>query len=276
MIGVAGSAPVAISRRGEGVGATRRHNAGQCFHGLMLEHRARRNHQPGLARPAHQLDRHDAVAAEREEVVVDPDTLETKHLRKQGAQDLLLRRARRPPHRSHRCSGAGSARRSSLPLGVSGSRSSTTNADGTMCSGRLCPRCARSTAASGTAARRRHNIANQPLAPGPVLARNHRRLRNIPHAPPAPPRSRPARSGTRAPSPAHPHAPGTPAPRRRASAPGRRCGTSGSPQHQTGPQQTAPPSDPHAPHSHAQDQTPQCKAPRSTPAGTGSRPPSKT
>jgi hypothetical protein len=42
------------------------------------------------------------MAPEREEVVVDPHTLKTKNLRKQRAQDLLLRRARSTPHRSHR------------------------------------------------------------------------------------------------------------------------------------------------------------------------------
>ena len=107
-------------------------NRSQRLNGLMLEHRARRDDQPRLARPAHQLDRYDAVAAELKEVVVDPDPLNPQHLAKQRAQDLLLRRARRPPPPQPCSSGAGSARRSSLPLGVSGSRSSTTKADGTM------------------------------------------------------------------------------------------------------------------------------------------------
>ena len=48
--------------------------------------------------------------------------------------------------------GAGSAERSSFPFGVSGSASTTTNADGTMCSGRLCPSWARSALAPGGAA----------------------------------------------------------------------------------------------------------------------------
>ena len=72
------------------------------------------------------------MAAQLEEVVVDADALEPQHLGEQPAQDLLLRGARRTSHASASKSGAGSARRSSLPLGVSGSRSSTTNADGTM------------------------------------------------------------------------------------------------------------------------------------------------
>ena len=72
------------------------------------------------------------MAAEREEVVVDADALQPQHLGKQPAQDLLLRGARRAARTAGVKSGAGSARRSSLPFGVSGSRSSTTNADGTM------------------------------------------------------------------------------------------------------------------------------------------------
>ena len=55
-----------------------------------------------------------------------------QHLGKQPAQHLLLRRARRRAPTGGASSGAGSARRSSLPFGVSGSRSSTTNAAGTM------------------------------------------------------------------------------------------------------------------------------------------------
>ena len=98
----------------------------------MLEHRARRDDEPRLARPADQLDRDDAVAAELEEVVVDADPIEAKHLGKQRTQNVLLRRARRPPTVAGARSGAGSARRSSLPLGVSGSCASTTNAAGTM------------------------------------------------------------------------------------------------------------------------------------------------
>ena len=104
----------------------------------MLEHGAWRDHQSRLARPAHQLDRPDAVAAQLEEVVVDADPRDAEHVGEQRAQQLLLRRARRAPHRGRRQSGAGSARRSSLPFGVSGSASSATNADGTMCSGSSC------------------------------------------------------------------------------------------------------------------------------------------
>ena len=106
----------------------------------------------------------------------------------------------------------------------------------------------------------RHHIGHQPLVAGRILARDHRRLRHRRHAAPAPPRSRPARSGSRAASPARRRARGTPAPRPHASAPGPRCGTSGSPQAQTGPPRTAPPSARHAPDSRAPSPPPQCKA----------------
>ena len=72
------------------------------------------------------------MPAELEEVVVDADAIEPQHLGEQPAQDLLLRACAARVRTVGVKSGAGSARRSSLPLGVSGSRSSSTNADGTM------------------------------------------------------------------------------------------------------------------------------------------------
>src|SRR5262249_41571262 len=67
---------------------------------LMLEHVARRERQPLAMRSADQLDRHDAVAPERKEAVVDTDALQPQRLGKQRAQDLFLRAARSPPRRS--------------------------------------------------------------------------------------------------------------------------------------------------------------------------------
>ena len=124
-----------MARSGVAAAFSRRQCAGhrrQAGHGLVLEHGPRRDRQPGAARPADQLDRQDAVAAEREEVVVDADVIEPQRLGEQPAQHLLLRRARQTPCASAVITGAGSARRSSLPFGVSGRRSSNTNADGTM------------------------------------------------------------------------------------------------------------------------------------------------
>ena len=77
----------------------------QRRHRLMLEHGARRDRQPGPARPADQLDRHDAVAAEFEEVVVDADLRNPQRLGEQPAQHLLVRRPRQAPdhiRRHHR------------------------------------------------------------------------------------------------------------------------------------------------------------------------------
>ena len=69
-----------------------------------------------------------ANAAELEEIVVDADPLDPQHLGEQPAQQLLLRRPGTPqePDPERRRAPA-SARRSSLPFGVSGSRSSITN-----------------------------------------------------------------------------------------------------------------------------------------------------
>src|SRR3954464_2972396 len=75
----------------------------QSLNRRSLEQAAdRKLHIQRRADAADQTRRQQRMAPEREEVVVDPHTLETKHLRKQTAQDLLLRRARYPPHRSHR------------------------------------------------------------------------------------------------------------------------------------------------------------------------------
>src|SRR6202022_3235671 len=75
------------------------------------------------------------------------------------------------------------------------------------------------------------------------------------------PRSRQAQCESRAASPAHPRARESPTPRPNASAQYTRCGTSGFPQDQTGPQQTAPPSAPHDPDSPAQAPPQICTAP---------------
>ncbi len=81
---------------------------------------------------ADQPRREQRVAAEVEEVVVDADLGRGRESRRTGREDLLLRRARRRGSLRGAKSGAGSALRSSLPFGVSGSASSTTIAAGTM------------------------------------------------------------------------------------------------------------------------------------------------
>src|SRR5436189_5388479 len=66
----------------------------------MLKYRTRRDHQTSLARSAHQLNRDDAVAPKGKEVVVNPNPLDPENLRKQRAQQLLLRTARQTANRS--------------------------------------------------------------------------------------------------------------------------------------------------------------------------------
>src|SRR5439155_315239 len=73
--------------------------ARQSRHSLVLKYRTRRDHQTSLARSAHQLNRDDALAPKRKEVVVNPNPLDPENLRKQGAQQLLLRTARQTANR---------------------------------------------------------------------------------------------------------------------------------------------------------------------------------
>src|SRR6266545_3436793 len=63
---------------------------------LMLKHRSWRDHQARFVGTAHQLDRDDAVAPKRKEVVLNPNPRNPQYLRKKPTQDLLLRRARQP------------------------------------------------------------------------------------------------------------------------------------------------------------------------------------
>ena len=125
-----------------------------------------------LAHLRDDLDRVERVAAELEEIVVDADALQAEHRgpdRRQALLDRVARRevGRRPARACARCAGAGSARRSSLPLAVSGIASSDTNADGHHVvgqllleeAGQLAVR-ARSPSACG------HDIGDQPLSPG--------------------------------------------------------------------------------------------------------------
>src|SRR4029079_13562149 len=91
-----------------------------------------------------------------------------------------------------------------------------------------------------------------------------------PPAAAAPPRSRQARSGTRAASPARPLAPQTPAPHPPATGPGLRSGTSANPAphqppHHAGRPQTAPPSAPNAADSPAPTQRRKYIAPQQHP-----------
>ena len=96
-------------------------------------------------------------------------------------------------------SGAGSALRSTLPLGVSGSASSTTKAEGTMYSG---SRCCRQRAQRRGVERllgARHDVGDQALVAGPSSRDHDHGLAHAGVRRRARPRPRPARCGSRAP-----------------------------------------------------------------------------
>ena len=105
---------------------------GQPGDGLLDEDVARPAQHPGRPRPRHHLHRQDAVPAQIEERVVDPDPLQPEHLGVDVGQDLLDRGGRGAIRTTSLYSGAGRARVSSLPLTVNGNASSTTTAAGTM------------------------------------------------------------------------------------------------------------------------------------------------
>ena len=106
----------------------------QLGHRGRLEHRAHPNAgiQAGVDR-RDQPHRRQRIPTQIEKRVVHPDPVQAQHLGVDAGQDLLDRVGRGPiPTTSAVYSGAGRARVSSLPLGVSGSASITTTAAGIM------------------------------------------------------------------------------------------------------------------------------------------------
>src|SRR3954447_12871712 len=130
--------------------------------------------------PADQPRRQQRMATKREEVVVDPHTLQPKHFRKQTAQDLLLRRARRPPHRAHRL--LRRRQRATVELAVGRQRKPIQHHQRRWhhVLGQALPQMRTQHRRIRNRIPRRNHIANQTLAPGAVLARDHRSLRNRP------------------------------------------------------------------------------------------------
>ena len=128
--------------------------------------------------PADQPDRQQRMPAQFEEVVVDPDPLDTQNLRKQPAQDLLLRRAGRTPNRC--CRKLRSRKRATVKLAVRRQRKTIQhhkrrrNHVVRQAQCKMRPQLRSIDRPTG----RRHHIANQPLAPSRILARNHRALGN--------------------------------------------------------------------------------------------------
>ena len=114
------------------------------------------------------------MAPEREEVVVDAHTLQPQHLGKQRAQHLLLRRARPAPDPWAVSSGAGSARRSSLPFGVSGKPIQHHERRRHHVVRKAPPNMRPQRRSIGNVLGGRHHIGHQPLVAGLILARNHR------------------------------------------------------------------------------------------------------
>src|SRR3954452_25382883 len=129
---------------------------------------------------ADQTRRQQRMTPKRKEGVVDPHTLRPKRLRKQAAQDLLLRRARHPPHRSHRL--LRRRQRTTVELAVGCQRKTIQHHKRRRhhVLGKAPPQMRTQQRSIRNRSTRRNNIANQPLAPGTVLARDHRSLRNIP------------------------------------------------------------------------------------------------
>src|SRR5262245_34832646 len=153
----------------------------QTRHRRRLEQAADRHlNSQRRTNPADQTRRKQRMAPKRKEVVVDPNTRNTQNLRKQRAQQLLLRRARqaaslRNPHLRRR-------QRATVQLPVRRQRETIQN---------NIPRRHHVLGQQPAEMRAqilrlrrtlpsRNHIRHQPLAAPPVLARNHRRLRNSP------------------------------------------------------------------------------------------------
>ena len=205
----------------------------------MLEHRTRRDRKPRTARPAHQLDRDDAVAAKLEEVVVEPDTPDTQNLAIELAQDRLDRRPRRtiPAPQAklrlrQRTTVQLAVRRQRQPIKLDQRRRhhvlrqltrqrrpKSTNIKRPTTTEAAAPEASPEpprpdlprkslplrAALNGARAPRNH-IPHQTLRPDRPTAQSPQPAQHPP-AEPAPLRSRQARSGTREASPAHPRAP---------------------------------------------------------------------
>src|SRR5712691_10528410 len=129
---------------------------------------------------ADQSQRQQRMAPKLEEVVVAPNPPDPQNLGKQTAQDLLLRRARQTPYPRRRQV----RRRQRTPVELAVRRQRKTiqnhNRRRNHVVGKAQPHMRPQPRRIGTRPRRRHHIADQPLAPAPVLARNHRRLRHAP------------------------------------------------------------------------------------------------
>src|SRR5215470_5877109 len=149
----------------------------QPCNSLVLKHRTRRDRQPHLARSAHQLDRDDAVAPEREKVVVNPHTLQSQHLGKQRAQQLLTRIARQTHNGSPNLR---RRQRTAVKLPVRRQRKTLQNNDRGRhhVVGKPRPNMRSQRRRIRLRTSRQNNIANKLRTPRTIRPRNHNRLRH--------------------------------------------------------------------------------------------------
>src|SRR5262245_53582889 len=131
--------------------------------------------------PADQTRRKQRMAPKRKEVVVNPNTLDPQHLRKQRAQNLLARRPRQPA--THQPRHLRRRQRSTVQLPVRRQRKTIQNHIPRR--HHVLGKKPREMPTQLLRRRRtspsRNHIRHQPLAaPAAVLARNHRGLRNLP------------------------------------------------------------------------------------------------
>ena len=181
-------------------------------HGRQLPHRRvvedsgdRQIDADALLDPGEHLQREQRVAAEVEEVVVNPDPVDRQHLAPDRRQHFLHRTSRAPRMERSRSgrspSGAGSARRSSFRFGVVGKdvelherrRDHVRRQPGPAQPSQLLDLDRTSVG--------QHHVCDEPLVAGGALVHGSRRAADVRDARRGPPRSPPARSGTRGASP---------------------------------------------------------------------------
>src|ERR1700730_15332526 len=144
---------------------------------LILEYPARRDLKSRLARPAHQLDRHDAVAAKRKKTVVNANPRNAKNLGIQRAQNLLLRRARQPNNLRRQIR---RRQRATVKLAVRRQRQRRQNHNPGRhhVVGKARAKLRSQPRHIDRAIRPRHHIGHQTLLTGRILARQHNGLRH--------------------------------------------------------------------------------------------------
>ena len=158
---------------------TRNQTTRNTLHRRGLEQAADRDlHVQAGADPADQTRRQQRMTPEREEVIPDPHTLDPQNLRKQRAQNLLLRAARRTMHAPH--TNLRGRKRLAVELAVHRQRKTIQHHQ--RARNHVVRKTCRYRSTQPRNIDRRpaspHHVAHQPPVPGRILARHHRRLRN--------------------------------------------------------------------------------------------------